>query len=173
MGHVSVAYIDDSYLKADTYDHCVENVIDTVTMFNNLGLVVRPEKSVLFPTQQLVFLGFILDSILMRISLTPEKARKVKNACQQLVDTVLPSITLVARVLGLLTSMQFPGVMQCTGPSITDGLKLQKPRPYTSARVTLIASCTYHQMQSVAFDGGLSQLTQHLTKSAMLFHTLP
>ena len=79
-------------------------------MFNNLGLVVHPEKSVLVPTQQLVFLGFILDSILMRISLTPEKACKVKNACQQLVDTVLPSIRLVARVLGLLTS-SFPGVM--------------------------------------------------------------
>ena len=108
MGHLSVAYIDDSYLQADTYDHCVENVIDTVTMFNNLGLVVHPEKSVLVPTPQLVFLGFILDSILMRISLTPEKACKVKNACQQLVDTVPPSIRLVARVLGLLIS-GFPG----------------------------------------------------------------
>ena len=92
MGHLSVAYIDDSYLQADIYDHCVQNVIDTVTMFDNLGLVVHPEKSVLVPTQRLVFLGFILDSILMRISLTPEKACRVKNACKQLVNTVLPSI---------------------------------------------------------------------------------
>jgi len=64
MGHLSVAYIDDSYLQADLYDDCVQNVIDTVTMFDNLGLVVHPEKSVLVPSQQLVFLGFILDSIL-------------------------------------------------------------------------------------------------------------
>lgn len=110
MGHLSVAYIDDSYLQADLYDHCVQNVIDTVTMFDKLGLVVHPEKSVLVPTQRLVFLGFILDSILMRISLTPEKACRVKNACKQLVDTVLPSIRQVAQVLGLLTS-SFPGVM--------------------------------------------------------------
>lgn len=110
MGHLSVAYIDDSYLQADLYDHCVQNVIDTVTMFDNLGLVVHPEKSVLVPTQRLVFLGFILDSILMRISLTPEKACRVKNACKQLVDTVLPSVRQVAQVLGLLTS-SFPGVM--------------------------------------------------------------
>ena len=79
-------------------------------MFNNLGLVVHPEKSVLVPTRRLAFLGFILDSILMRISLTPEKAHKVKNACQQLADTVLPSVRQVAQVLGLLTS-SFPGVM--------------------------------------------------------------
>lgn len=46
----------------------------------------------------------------MRISLTPEKARKVQNACQQLADTVLPSVRQVAQVLGLLTS-SFPGVM--------------------------------------------------------------
>ena len=79
-------------------------------MFDNLGLVVHPEKSVLVPAQRLVFLGFILDSILMRISLTPEKACRVKNACKQLVNTVLPSIRQVAQVLGLLTS-SFPGVM--------------------------------------------------------------
>ena len=58
-------------------------------MFNNLVLVVHPEKSVLVPRQRLFFLGFILDSILMRITLTSEKASKVKNACQQLADTVL------------------------------------------------------------------------------------
>ena len=46
----------------------------------------------------------------MRISLTPEKACRVKNPCKQLVDTVLPSIRQVAQVLGLLTS-SFPGVM--------------------------------------------------------------
>ena len=44
MGHLSVAYIDDSYLQADFYHHCVQNVIDTVAMFDNLGLVVHPKK---------------------------------------------------------------------------------------------------------------------------------
>ena len=36
----------------------------------------HPDKSVLIPTQQLVFLGFILDSLLMLVRLTPEKATK-------------------------------------------------------------------------------------------------
>lgn len=46
----------------------------------------------------------------MQISLTPEKAHKVKCACQQLMDTTFPSIRQVVQVLRLLTS-SFPGVM--------------------------------------------------------------
>ena len=33
LGHLSVAYIDDSYLQADTYELCVHNVIDTLSLF--------------------------------------------------------------------------------------------------------------------------------------------
>lgn len=47
MGHLSVSYIDDSYLQADTYEQCVQNVIDTVVLFNNLGFTVHPDKSIL------------------------------------------------------------------------------------------------------------------------------
>ena len=78
MGHLSVSYIDDSYLQADTYEQCVQNVIDTVKLFNNLGFTIHPEKSIFTPTQRLVFLGFVLDSKLMRVQLTTEKALKSK-----------------------------------------------------------------------------------------------
>jgi len=110
MGHLSVSYIDDSYLQADTYEKCVTNIIDTITLFNNLGFTVHPDKSILVPTQQLVFLGFVIDSKSMTVSLTPEKACKVKNHCQSLFAQSTPSIREVAKVLGLLTS-SFPGVM--------------------------------------------------------------
>ena len=110
MGHLSVSYIDDSYLQADSYEMCVRNIIDTATLLNDLGFVIHPEKSILIPTQRLVFLGFILDSTCLQISLTPDKALKIKSACQQLLDTIQPSIRQVAKVLGLLTS-SFPGVM--------------------------------------------------------------
>ena len=109
-GHLSVGYIDDSYLQAAEFAHCVHNIIDTITLFNNLGFVIHPDKSVLYPTQRLVFLGFVLDSIVMRIYLTPEKASNVKNACQRVLLSPCPLIREVAQVLGLLTS-SFPGIM--------------------------------------------------------------
>ena len=109
-GHLSVGYIDDSYLQGNDYDQCLENIKATVTLFNTLGVVTHPVKSVLEPTQQITFLGFQLNSLTMTISLTPEKAVKVKDACQNLLTNASPTIREVSQVLGLLTS-SMPGVM--------------------------------------------------------------
>jgi len=49
-GHLSVGYIDDSYLQAAEFALCVHNITDTITLFNNLGFVIHPDKSVLYPT---------------------------------------------------------------------------------------------------------------------------
>ena len=109
-GHMSVIFIDDSFLIGFNFAQCVQNLIDTLTLLDRVGFVVHPEKSVLQPTQKLVFLGFVLDSINMTITLTCEKAAKIKDACQTLMNSSKPLIREVARVLGLLTS-SFPGVM--------------------------------------------------------------
>ena len=110
LGHRSVAYIDDSYLQADTYELCVHNLMDTLSLFHQLGFVIHPDKSVLIPTQRLTFLGFVLDSQSMTVALTGEQAVKVKAACQQLLQEKAITIREVAKVLGLLTS-SLPGVL--------------------------------------------------------------
>ena len=99
-----MAYIDDSYLQADTYELCVQNVIDTLSLFHQLGFVMHPDKSVLILTQRLTFLGFVLDSQSMAVAFTGEQAVKVKEACQQLLQEKAIAIQEVAKVLGLLTS---------------------------------------------------------------------
>ena len=110
IGHLSVIFIDDSYLQGADFNLCVKNVKDTITLLDQVGLVIHPEKSVLYPTQKLVFLGFLLDSIKMIISLTGEKTQKIKEACQKLLQSPQPTIREVARVIGMLTA-SFPGVM--------------------------------------------------------------
>ena len=57
----SVAYLDDSFLKAATFSECANNVKASVTLLKSLGFVIHPDKSVLLPTQKLTFLGFVLD----------------------------------------------------------------------------------------------------------------
>ena len=76
IGHLSVIFRDDSYLQGADFNLCVKNVKDTITLLDQVGLVKQPEKSVLYPTQKLVFLGFLLDSIKMIISLTGENTHK-------------------------------------------------------------------------------------------------
>ena len=85
-------YIDDSYLQGTGYDQCLENVKDTVTLFNKLELLIHPDKSVLHPTQQIVLWGFQLNSVTLALSLTTEKAGKVKDACANLLRNLSPTI---------------------------------------------------------------------------------
>ena len=110
QGHISVAFIDDSWLTADDFNVCIQNVVDTVTLLDKVGFIVHPDKSVLLPTQTIVLVGFVLNSILMQVSLTHERALKLKDACENLLATDFPGIRTVAQVLGLMTS-SFPGVL--------------------------------------------------------------
>ena len=62
------------------------------------------------PSQQLEFLGFILNSVSMTIRLTPEKAVGLKTACHALLTNPSPTVRELSMVVGKLVS-SFPGVM--------------------------------------------------------------
>ena len=55
MGHLSVIYVDDSYLQGETLLQCQNNVSETVVLLQSLGFTVHPEKSVLEPNKKLCF----------------------------------------------------------------------------------------------------------------------
>ena len=109
--------------------NCVHNVIDTLSLFHQLGFVIHPDKSVLIPTQRLTFLGFVLDSQSMTVALTGEQAVKVKEACQQLLQEKAITIWEVAKVLGLLTS-SLPGLLY--GPLHYRSLEMDKTQALKS-----------------------------------------
>ena len=111
MGHISVAHIDDCYLQGQTYEKCVFNVIDTFILLDSLGFVIHPIKSILKPSQEIVTLGFLINSVTMTIRLTREKALDLKNVCQALLHkSKTPTIREVAQVIGKIVA-SFPGVM--------------------------------------------------------------
>ena len=60
--------------------------------------------SVLQPCPKLAFLGFILDSVDMKVFLSTEKTDKIVLACQQLLKGSPTSIREGTRVIGLLVS---------------------------------------------------------------------
>ena len=79
LNHIISGYIDDFYLQGSTYQRCVINIIDSTRMFDDLGPVVHPEKSVLIPQQKITFLGFVIDSIKMIVRFTEDKIRKTRE----------------------------------------------------------------------------------------------
>ena len=63
--YLSVKYIDDSLLLEKTFQICFKNIRATVALLQELGFTIHPEKLGLTPTQQIIFLGFVIDSVKM------------------------------------------------------------------------------------------------------------
>ena len=81
QGHTSVVFVDDSYLQGDSYESCLKNVNDAKIMLRSLGFTIHPEISVLKPTQNMIYLGFIINSKDMALALTEEKKQKIYDLC--------------------------------------------------------------------------------------------
>ena len=79
--HLSVKYIDDSLLLGETFEICFKNIRVTVALLRELGFTVHSEKSVLVLTQQIIFLGFVIDSVKMTITLTEERKQSICMLC--------------------------------------------------------------------------------------------
>ena len=77
-GFISTSYIGDCLVFGDSFKACEANVEETAKMSVNAGFVVHPEKSVVIPTQKIMFLGFLLDSKDMTVKPTAEKVEKLK-----------------------------------------------------------------------------------------------
>ena len=97
-----MGYIADSYLQGDTFEECKHNVQDSVSLFEKLGFLSLPEMSVFESTQNVIFLGFVINSVTMTISLTPEKAVIICTACKKLSAKSECSTLEVSQVIGLL-----------------------------------------------------------------------
>ena len=104
-----VVYIDDIILLADDPQTLVTHIHKAITLLTSLGFTIHEGKSLFVPSQRVSFLGFVLDSIAMTVSMKSDKAEKVKATIGQLLRKERPPIREVASVVGLMVSC-FPGV---------------------------------------------------------------
>lgn len=109
MGHLNVAYVDDSLLQGDTESQCTTNVTDTAILADSLGFTINPKKSIFQPTQKIVFVGFLICSLTMTVRLTPEKIRDITNLGARLLQQTIITIRLFAKFIGKCVASE-PGV---------------------------------------------------------------
>jgi hypothetical protein len=81
LGHTCMGHIDDFLLPGYDHKSCKNNIVDSTTLFQQLGFVIHPEKSVLHPVQAIEILGFVINSLSMTVRLIPMKITKVKSFC--------------------------------------------------------------------------------------------
>ena len=80
-GYTNSGYIGDFYLQGAGFIDFCNIVKGTVDLFLGLGFSIHPEKCILTPTQEITFLGFILNSTTMMVYLSDEKKEKLKFLC--------------------------------------------------------------------------------------------
>ena len=79
LGYNVMNYLDDVFICGDTFAECRDAVLATVNVLLKLGFSIYPEKSQLIPAQKIEYLGFLIDSVKMKMSLTKTKEDKLKN----------------------------------------------------------------------------------------------
>jgi len=76
LGIRLVIYMDDMLLMASSKQTLTEHVQLSIYLLENLGFIINSRKSILCPSQEIEFLGMLLNSSTMEIKLPGEKIKK-------------------------------------------------------------------------------------------------
>ena len=85
-------YLEDMPIMSQTQEMAKCHATTIVNLIESLGLTVNYHKSVLIPSTTIEFLGFLVDSKTLTLSLPKEMIKKAKKVCQLILDNPLPSI---------------------------------------------------------------------------------
>ena len=97
-----IGYLDDTLVIGNTRSETEVAVYETKALLEELGFTIHPEKSVLEPSHNIKYLGFMVDSSNMSVKLPNDKVQDIKEACSNLIRDDCPTIRRVAQVIGKL-----------------------------------------------------------------------
>ena len=78
QGHISTSFLDDYLLIGIDELECIRSIQSTLTFFRKLDFVNHPDKSMLKLSHKILYLGVFLDSEIMIVTQTPERAKRLK-----------------------------------------------------------------------------------------------
>ena len=131
LGVRLVAYIDDILVLAETKEIAQSHTEALIYLLQNLGYIVHPEKTVKQPTQEIEFLGMVINSRVMELRLSGQKIKKLRQEAAMIIEDyhqesiTPPTIGGVSRLLG-----KFNSVSQAVPP----GPQINSRRPSKSSR---------------------------------------
>ncbi|MFI5421651.1 MAG: reverse transcriptase domain-containing protein, partial [Nitrososphaerales archaeon] len=100
-----VIYIDDILILGGSIEEIKSHADKALSLLQELGFRIKWEKCQLEPTQRVKFLGFIVDSVKMTLSLPHDKIHKIRKESRQLLKISTTTLRKLASFLGLLASV--------------------------------------------------------------------
>ena len=104
IGPLIIIYLDDMLLIGRTAENVQMYCNTLILLLQELGFVINLKESVMTPSQEIEFLGMVINSKEMTISLPEKKFRKLKLQCLDLYQSPQVSILQLTKMLGHLTS---------------------------------------------------------------------
>lgn len=93
-------YLDDMLILNSQREGAMRDASLMLHLLENLGFVVNMDKSILFPSQEMEFLGVLVSSIHMSFSLPESKVLNLRNDCRRLLSSRTASQSDLARLIG-------------------------------------------------------------------------
>jgi hypothetical protein len=105
-----VIYLDDILVMHQSAMELVNIFNMVLTLLRNLGFLVKMEKCSLHPTQELVFLGALLNSKKMTIAVPLEKLAHLQKECASVALRDVCSMHELAVIIGRMNQMARIGI---------------------------------------------------------------
>ena len=97
-----IIYLDDILIMAESSDLVLHQAASALNVLESLGFIVNYEKSHLVPTQEIEFLGLLVNSKNLTLILPGEKLRKIRKRYKQLLEISDLLIRELSKFLGFL-----------------------------------------------------------------------
>lgn len=152
---ISIYIADIICLNDNDYDTCCKHISIICNLLESLGFIINKEKSCLLPNQCCKYLGFMLNSESMSLSLPCQKVNNLKKTLQSFINRNDCKIREFAQLLGLLNST-CPAIKY--GPLYTKLLEREKFLALRSNNDNYDATMKIPQKLNAEFNWWLSQL---------------
>jgi hypothetical protein len=101
-GILMIAYLDDFLILGSTKAESNLNTSMTLELLQALGYTINWKKSNLLPSQSITFLGFVINSDTLSLSLLKEKIQKLLHKSRRALTNPTLTAREVASLLGTL-----------------------------------------------------------------------
>lgn len=98
-----IIYLDDILVLNQSKERLVEQLAVVSNLLVSLGFVLNQEKSQLTPAQELEFLGLLIDSTSLSLSLPRTKQESIISSCKETLKKERIPLKEIASILGKFT----------------------------------------------------------------------
>ena len=104
LGIRLVIYLDDLLIMGSSQEEVIQARDTIMYLFYHLGLTINMKKSILSPSQELEFLGVLVNSLTMVFSLWWKKRQKLISRCQEVRQNPKLTLRSLCSLIGKLWS---------------------------------------------------------------------